>query len=55
MTSQELLVIMQNRLVFLEDSKKRAISTGNLEQLEVLDRDIFSTMQTIKDLSDILE
>lgn len=45
---------MQNRLIFLEDSRKRAISTGNMEQLELIDKDIISTQITINELTDLL-
>lgn len=50
MTLQELITIMQNRLITLNEAKKSATAAGDLEQLVKIDGDILTTTVVIQQL-----
>ena len=50
MTVNELIVILQNRLVMLTEAKKAAVSNGDLERLIQLEGDLLTTINTIESL-----
>jgi len=54
MKLQDILIIMQNRLLNLTEARKSALSTGNLEMLANIDADITSTELTVQQLKDAL-
>lgn len=52
MTLQELLVIMQNRLLVLAEARKEAVNAGNLQRIIEIDGDLLTTSSTIESLKD---
>lgn len=50
MTIQELIVIMENRLINLKETRKNAVASGLIDQVIQLDADIESTTTTIATL-----
>ena len=50
MTIDEIIVILQNRLVNLEETRKQAVASGLLDQVNALDADIISTKNSLQAL-----
>jgi hypothetical protein len=50
MTLNEVLIILQNRLINLQETRKLAVSSGNLEQVASIDNDIGTTLISIDQL-----
>lgn len=50
MTLQELITIMQNRLITLNEAKKAATAAGDLERLIQIDGDVLTTTIVIQQL-----
>lgn len=50
MTLEEILIIMENRLINLTETRKSAVSSGLLDQVVALDADLLTTTGTIKQL-----
>jgi hypothetical protein len=50
MKLDEILVIMQNRILGLNESRKAAVVSGNLEQVMSIDADINTTENSIQQL-----
>ena len=50
MKLQDILVIMQNRLLNLNETRKLAVISGNLEQVMSIDADINTTENSIQQL-----
>lgn len=48
MTLSEVLVILQNRIISLQEAKKTAIATGELQKVIDLDNDLITTSTTIE-------
>jgi hypothetical protein len=55
MRLDELLVIMQNRLLTLNEARKAAVSAGDLERVVQLDGDLLSTVSSIEQLKKTIE
>jgi hypothetical protein len=55
MTVQELLVIMQNRLLTLNEARKSAINLGDLEQVNRIDGDLITTYATVEKIQKATE
>jgi hypothetical protein len=54
MKIQELLSIMENRVVNLEETRKTAVASGLIDQVVALDADLSSTKSTILSLQQAL-
>jgi hypothetical protein len=50
MTMNEILVILQNRLINLKETRKLAVASGNLEQVVSIDNDIVTTKNSIESI-----
>ena len=50
MKLQDILVIMQNRMLSLNEARKAAVISGNLEQVMSIDADINTTENSIQQL-----
>ena len=50
MKLQDILVIMQNRMLSLNEARKAAVISGNLEQVMLIDADINTTENSIQQL-----
>ena len=50
MTVQELITIMENRVVNLEETRKQAAASGLVDQVVALDADLMTTKHTIASL-----
>ena len=50
MTLHEVLIILQNRLINLQETRKLAVTSGNLEQVNSIDVDIETTTISIDQL-----
>lgn len=55
MRLDELLVIMQNRLLTLNEARKAAVNAGDLERVVQLDSDLLSTVTSIEQLKKTIE
>lgn len=55
MRLQDILVIMQNRILTLNEARKAAVNSGNIEQIAIIDSDLLSTQNTIKSLEDTIQ
>lgn len=55
MRLDELLVIMQNRLLTLNEARKAAVNAGDLERVVQLDGDLLSTVTSIEQLKKTIE
>lgn len=51
MTLQEIIFIMDNRLINLTETRKAAVSSGLIDQITLLDSDILTTTGTIQQLN----
>ena len=51
MTLQEIIFIMDNRLINLTETRKAAVSSGLIDQITLLDADILTTTGTIQQLN----
>lgn len=54
MTLNEILIILQNRLITLTDAKKTAEASGNLDQVIAISSDILSTELSIQQITSTL-
>jgi hypothetical protein len=54
MKLDEILTIMQNRLITLSESKKVALISGDVARVSEIDADIVSTTVTIDQIKEIL-
>ena len=54
MTLNEILIILQNRLITLTDAKKTAEASGNLDQVVAISSDILSTELSIQQITSTL-
>lgn len=50
MTLNEILIILQNRLINLQETRKLAVASGNLEQVNSIDVDIETTTISISQI-----
>jgi hypothetical protein len=50
MRLDELLVIMQNRLLTLTEARKAAVNSGDIERVVQIDGDLITTIDTIEQL-----
>ena len=50
MTLQELITIMQNRLITLTEAKKAAVQAGDVQRVSQIDNDLTTTLITIEQL-----
>lgn len=48
MTIDEVLVILQNRLITLTEARKSAVAAGDLERVVQIDGDLLSTVTSIE-------
>lgn len=48
MTIDEVLIILQNRLITLSEARKAAVNVGDLERVVQIDGDLLSTVTTIE-------
>lgn len=51
MTVNELVVILQNRLITLAEARKSAVASGDVERVLQVDNDLLSTTMTIEQLN----
>ncbi len=51
MKLEEIIAILNNRLASLTEARKNAVSSGNLEQVMLIDSDILSTQTSIDQLN----
>jgi len=51
MTLQEIIFIMDNRLINLTETRKAAVASGLIDQITLLDSDILTTTGTIQQLN----
>ena len=51
MTLEEILVILQNRKIALMESKKAALSSGDLERIVFINNDLDSTINSIESIT----
>ena len=54
MTLNDVLVILQNRMINLEETRKLAVSSGSLDQVVSIDGDILSTQLSIEQIKGAL-
>jgi hypothetical protein len=54
MTLDEILVILQNRLINLDNARKAAVAAGSLDQVGNIDSDIVSTTSSIQQIKNTL-
>lgn len=54
MTINEILTILDNRILNLTESRKAAVTSGLLDQVILIDNDIESTKTSIRALKEIL-
>jgi len=47
MSIEEILVILQNRIAVLNEARKHAVNSGNLDQVISVDADLLSTQTSI--------
>jgi hypothetical protein len=50
MTLNEVLIILQNRLINLQETRKLTVASGNLEQVNSIDIDIETTTLSIEQI-----
>ncbi len=55
MTVNELLVIMQNRLLALTEARKSSVSAGDLDRIVQIDNDLVTTLTSITQLKKAIE
>lgn len=55
MTITELIVIMQNRLLTLNEARKSAVLAGDLERVVQIDGDLATTCTTVEKLQKAVE
>jgi hypothetical protein len=48
MKIEDILIILQNRLITLTEARKSAVATGDLERVVQIDGDLMSTVSTIE-------
>jgi hypothetical protein len=48
MKIEDILIILQNRLITLTEARKSAVSAGDLERVVQIDGDLMSTVSTIE-------
>lgn len=54
MTLNEVLVIMQNRIVTLNEARKAAATAGDLDRVNQVDGDLLTTLSTIERLKETI-
>lgn len=54
MTLNEILIILQNRVIALNESKKMAVSSGDLQKTVEIDNDLITTLTSIELISQSL-
>ena len=55
MTLQEVLVIMNNRIITLNEARKAASAAGDLEKVIQIDGDLMTTLSTIEQLKSTIQ
>lgn len=55
MTLNEVLVIMNNRLVTLNEARKAAVAAGDLEKVVQIDGDLITTVSSIEQLKNTIQ
>lgn len=55
MTLEDLLTIMNNRVLTLNEAKRHATSVGDLPQVVMLEGDLLTTLATIHKLKEVTE
>ena len=54
MTLNEVLVIMNNRIITLNEARKAAVAAGDLEKVIQIDGDLMTTLTTIEKLKETI-
>jgi hypothetical protein len=54
MNISDIIVLVENRLRYLESNRVTAISYGDAVQINILDKEIFNTQQTLEKLKILL-
>lgn len=54
MTLNEVLVIMNNRLVTLNEARKAAVAAGDLDRVNQVDGDLMTTLSSIEKLKETI-
>lgn len=55
MTIQEVLVIMQNRIIHLNEARKAAVNMGDLDGVVKIDTDLVTTQGSIEKIKLLLQ
>jgi len=55
MTLQEVLVIMNNRVITLGEARRAASAAGDLEKVIQIDGDLMTTLSTIEQLKSTIQ
>jgi hypothetical protein len=50
MTIQEILIILENRIIALTESRKNAVSSGDLPMVIKIDTDLNNTLSSVDDI-----
>jgi len=50
MTLQEILTILENRIIVLTESRKNAVSSGDLPMVIKIDEDLINTLSSVDDI-----
>jgi hypothetical protein len=50
-----LLSIMQNRILTLTEARKTAVTSGDIERVDQLDKDLLTTENTVMQIKNILQ
>lgn len=55
MTLNEILLIMQNRILYLNEAKKSAILCGDLERVTQIEADLATTKSSLEKIKQFVE
>lgn len=55
MTLHEILLIMQNRIISLNEARKAAVVAGDLERVTQIDTDLLTTWSSIEKIKGAIE
>lgn len=51
MTLNEILIVMQNRIIALKNARLSAVNSGDIENLIIIDNDLITTETSIEQIS----
>lgn len=54
MTLEEVLIVMQNRVISLKTARTSSVNSGDLDSVIKIDNDLITTMSSIEKIKDIL-